>query len=234
MNSDGKEIELQTYSLSYGSSTSPPSQLPYNWDGDCHLVMNPAFYDSGPLSAEVAKDDIMDFMDVDITPAKMDESMKATYEEAMDVQSNAPTETSTADSLQSSAPIPSALSRIETNSDSAPTTEPRQTQTQMETQDASTAGNEAAGPRPSAGVVLGVEEQLDFIIESTKKHPKARTTESKHVKARKNPEQLAVLTSTLSHLPNATREQIRSVAKQTGLKEVQVYKWYWDQKRKTA
>ena len=40
---DVQEIEMQTYSINYSYPATYPNQLPYQWDGECHLTLNQAF-----------------------------------------------------------------------------------------------------------------------------------------------------------------------------------------------
>jgi hypothetical protein len=75
-----------------------------------------------------------------------------------------------------------------------------------------------------------LDEQLDFIMETTKKHQKPR--EKSHRRNRKTPEQLKILIDDLGDVQNADKAQIRAVAEKTGLTDLQVYKWYWDRKSK--
>lgn len=75
-----------------------------------------------------------------------------------------------------------------------------------------------------------LDEQLDFIMETTKKHQKPR--EKSHRRNRKTPDQLKILIDDLGDVQNADKLQIKEVAEKTGLTELQVYKWYWDRKSK--
>jgi hypothetical protein len=49
---------------------------------------------------------------------------------------------------------------------------------------------------------------------------------------RKSPDQLHRLTLEFEHEPRWSKERLRAISNATGLKEGQVYKWGWDQKRK--
>jgi len=100
---------------------------------------------------------------------------------------------------------------------------------------ASVVSTEASGPTvtsfniPMQGINT-LDEQLDFIMETTKKHQKPR--EKSHRRNRKTPEQLKILIDDLGDVQNAEKAQIRAVAEKTGLTDLQVYKWYWDRKSK--
>eukprot|EP00826_Nyctotherus_ovalis_P054349 TRINITY_DN710_c0_g1_i3.p1 TRINITY_DN710_c0_g1~~TRINITY_DN710_c0_g1_i3.p1 ORF type:complete len:200 (+),score=59.78 TRINITY_DN710_c0_g1_i3:192-791(+) len=75
-----------------------------------------------------------------------------------------------------------------------------------------------------------LDAQLDFIMETTKKHQKPR--EKSHKRNRKTPQQLKTLIDELGSVQNADKMQIKTVAAKAGLTELQVYKWYWDRKAK--
>jgi hypothetical protein len=62
MKEDNKEeIEMQTYSMSYAVPTTLPTALPYNWDGECHLTLNNAFYASIDPPIEDNTDQFLNF-----------------------------------------------------------------------------------------------------------------------------------------------------------------------------
>ena len=79
--------------------------------------------------------------------------------------------------------------------------------------------------------VENIDAKIDFIIETTKKPPKGACTQ-KRKKGRKTQAQLEILQKELGNVKNADKSLIKAVALKTGLKEVQVYKWYWDRKPK--
>ena len=85
------------------------------------------------------------------------------------------------------------------------------------------------------GKFQSLDAQLDFIMETSKKHPKISAAERKHKRNRKTPQQLDMLMKELDKVleSNFDKEKIRDVAIQTGLAEIQVYKWYWDHKSKS-
>ena len=87
-------------------------------------------------------------------------------------------------------------------------------------------------PLTTVPEVTTLDEQLEFIMESTKKPPKTKSEERKLRRNRKTAEQLAVLTKELAGQLNVTKEMIKKVSQATGLKEIQVYKWYWDHRAK--
>ena len=78
-----------------------------------------------------------------------------------------------------------------------------------------------------------IDKQLDFIFESVKRQPKDKLPPKPKLRNRKTPSQLAALTRELGGQATVDKEKIRKLAKELGLKEVQVYKWYWDQKAKS-
>ena len=190
MKQEKKEIELQTYSISYTSPVSCPSLLSYHWDGECHLVINDNFYSHSPVNQQMDFAEVPDF-EVEGSYDKMEGCLS-------DVQSSNNMEVSTGVSTDGAvsnfdAPIPSV------------TTNPH-----------------------------SLEDQLDFIMESSKKHTKTQAAEKKHRRNRKTPAQLDILTTELGSLQTVDKDKIREVASQTGLSEIQVYKWFWDRKAKTA
>ena len=76
-----------------------------------------------------------------------------------------------------------------------------------------------------------LDSQLDFIMETTKKHKKAH--DKGHRRNRKTPAQLKTLLEELGDATqNPDKSKIKSAAEKTGLTELQVYKWYWDRKSK--
>eukprot|EP00826_Nyctotherus_ovalis_P044964 TRINITY_DN490_c0_g1_i2.p1 TRINITY_DN490_c0_g1~~TRINITY_DN490_c0_g1_i2.p1 ORF type:complete len:218 (-),score=45.07 TRINITY_DN490_c0_g1_i2:18-671(-) len=87
---------------------------------------------------------------------------------------------------------------------------------------------------PAISIVLhfdSLDAQLDFIMETTKKH--AKPLERKHRRSRKTPQQLKILIDELGDTSqNADKAKIKEVAAKVGLTELQVYKWYWDRKSK--
>ena len=80
-------------------------------------------------------------------------------------------------------------------------------------------------------VYTTLDSQLDFIMETTKKHKKPHEPGKKRNK--KTPHQLKILMEELGSDPeNADKKKIKVVAEKTGLTELQVYKWCWDRKVK--
>jgi Homeodomain len=49
---------------------------------------------------------------------------------------------------------------------------------------------------------------------------------------RKNKDQLGVLDNEFKKNPDWSREYIRRISTRLGLRECQVYKWHWDQRKK--
>ena len=76
-----------------------------------------------------------------------------------------------------------------------------------------------------------LDSQLDFITESKKKPVKGQPKIRK--RGRKTAKQLQILIEELGNAKGVDKDAIKAVATKTGLTEVQVYKWYWDKKRKT-
>lgn len=75
-----------------------------------------------------------------------------------------------------------------------------------------------------------MDEQLDFIMATTKRSKKQKEINQK--RSRKTPEQILTLEKELGGLKNASRSKIRTVATKAGLTTMQVYKWFWDRRFK--
>lgn len=78
---------------------------------------------------------------------------------------------------------------------------------------------------------MSLDAQLDFIMETTKKPPKAMPMEKKCKRSRKTPEQLMILGEALKDLEQGQtmgKKQVAEIATKTGLTEMKVYKWFWD------
>lgn len=85
---------------------------------------------------------------------------------------------------------------------------------------------------PASKKVQNLDDQLDFIMESSKKHAKLASSEAKHKRSRKTPAQLDVLCQELGNCQTVDKDKMKYIADKTGLTEIQVYKWYWDRKPK--
>ena len=200
MNSESfQEIEMQTYSMSYSYPETYPVQLPYHWDGECHLTLNQSLYE--PISDLPAPD----FSDQSAFDEEKDElefpsESLLSLSLPMDCDDSEPLEVESVVSI-------STLSTDGTN--------PNQ---KMET----------------------IDEQIDFILESVKKQKKPVVKKppvdkkKKLTRKRKTLNQLDALQKEISEHEIMNRMQIKELAERTGLKVCQVYKWYWDYKRKQA
>ena len=88
-----------------------------------------------------------------------------------------------------------------------------------------------------------IDDQLKFILESVKRPrkvirkrrpvPKDKKTQ-KFTRYHKTKEQLNFLQKNLDELKKFNRAKVRELAEITGLSRGQVYKWYWDNKKKTT
>ena len=169
--------------------------LPYHWDGECHLVVNDAFYSYFPHTPEKKALDLDDNMDFDLDFDMKYEPMDA-VEDYMTCESKSLASTNVS---------------------------------------ASTAGSIATILEPktfrSGTSGKSLDAQLDFIMETTKKPPKALPNEKKNKRSRKTPEQLLILGEALKELENGHsmgKKQVAEMAVKTGLTEMKVYKWFWD------
>ncbi len=86
-----------------------------------------------------------------------------------------------------------------------------------------------------------IDQQLDFILESVKKQKKAPVKKPKEEKKKKKLTRTRKTTSQLEMLQNEVgvndvldKVKMKALAEKTGLKVGQVYKWYWDYRRKVA
>lgn len=77
-------------------------------------------------------------------------------------------------------------------------------------------------------------EDLNECVSALVKKVKDDPSSSKDVKRRqrKSKEQLRMLEHKYEINPNWTREYIKELSRQMGLRECQVYKWHWDQRKK--
>lgn len=74
-------------------------------------------------------------------------------------------------------------------------------------------------------IIKLVEEKPRGVLFSDKQDGKKRE--------RKSEDQVAVLVAEYERNPRWSRKKMLQLAQQTGLKVTQVYKWSWDQKKKT-
>ena len=101
------------------------------------------------------------------------------------------------------------------------------------------AGTVVSGNTQSTDII-GKEEvpiiykKLDFILESMRrqKRPPKESSSKKLIRKRKTNKQLQALQKELSGIETLSKEKMNEVAEKTGLRPGQVYKWYWDYKKK--
>ena len=196
MNEDDiQEIEMQTYSMSYSYPTTYPNQLPYQWDGDCHLTLNQTFYSS-----------------ITDPPLSLSSDQFSFEEEYNDFMEELPMDF---EELKRSGSIVSEESVVSINTLSTDGTN----------------GNQKAET---------IDEQLEFILDSIKKQKKPEPKKSgkekkkKFTRKRKTTEQIELLQQEITANEVMDRSKIRALATKVGLKVNQVYKWYWDFKKKQS
>jgi hypothetical protein len=73
---------------------------------------------------------------------------------------------------------------------------------------------------------------VDFIVEITFNENKNGRDSQMRIK--KNRDQVKVLENEYEKNPNWTKEFMNQLAEKVGLRESQVYKWHWDQRKKEA
>eukprot|EP00826_Nyctotherus_ovalis_P020377 TRINITY_DN16396_c0_g1_i1.p1 TRINITY_DN16396_c0_g1~~TRINITY_DN16396_c0_g1_i1.p1 ORF type:complete len:209 (+),score=58.97 TRINITY_DN16396_c0_g1_i1:175-801(+) len=195
-----QEVEMQTYSLSYSFPETYPSQLPYHWDGDCHLTLNESFY--SPWTEALA-------------PGFTDQLLFDEEKEDLDFPSEPSPSSSLTMNCDDSEPLRKE-SVVSANTLSTDGTNTNQMDEKMET----------------------IDEQISFILESVKKQkkpvPKKVPQEKKRklTRKRKTTDQLELLQKEITEADTVNRAKIKELAERTGLNVNQVYKWYWDFKRK--
>ena len=83
-----------------------------------------------------------------------------------------------------------------------------------------------------------IDQQLDFILESIRKQKKKETKaptksgRSKRIRTRKTSTQLEYLQNELKETEVLDKHKLKLLAEKTGLSEAQIYKWFWDRRRK--
>lgn len=77
-------------------------------------------------------------------------------------------------------------------------------------------------------------DDLNDCVSSLLKKAKDSDAASRDIKRRqrKNKEQLKILENEFKKNPDWSREYIRRISEKLGLRECQVYKWHWDQRKK--
>jgi len=81
-----------------------------------------------------------------------------------------------------------------------------------------------------------LDDQLDFILGSVKRNKCADGSwpeNQQSQRTRKSREQVTILLKELGNCVSVTNKKMKEVAAKTGLKKLQVYKWYWDFKKRT-
>ena len=194
------EIEMQTYSMSYSYPANPPTALPYNWDGECHLTLNPTFYEPPEEQLSELPDRLFEEEDKN-EPEELQSSLFSPMN---------------CESLESQ--LSESLASV-----GSPSTE---TPSSLSTK---------------SGSPESIDEQLDFILGSVKKQKKPKTgkklyTEKKPklMRKRKTSAQLEILQEEIKDNDTMDRARLKTLAEKSGLSVGQVYKWYWDFKRKQA
>ena len=196
-----EEIEMQTYSMSYQFPTTLPTALPYNWDGECHLTLNSAFYASEEPPMEENSDQFF-FYEKNGIPLKEEEQQA---EEISPMHCSEYLKTESIESIESVGSL-------------------------------STDGAGSLDSKP--GEFKTLDQQIDFILESVKKPnrtnvPKPKVEKKKKViRKRKTTAQLEMLQKEIGENEVIDKAKMKALAEETGLTIGQVYKWYWDNRRK--
>lgn len=77
-----------------------------------------------------------------------------------------------------------------------------------------------------------LDDKLNNIIESTKRVFKKAKKDIKFTRNRKTSSQIAVLEKELVGSGEISKERVSQIAAETGLRKSQVYKWFWDNRKK--
>eukprot|EP00826_Nyctotherus_ovalis_P032088 TRINITY_DN2590_c0_g2_i3.p2 TRINITY_DN2590_c0_g2~~TRINITY_DN2590_c0_g2_i3.p2 ORF type:complete len:120 (-),score=29.73 TRINITY_DN2590_c0_g2_i3:114-473(-) len=77
-----------------------------------------------------------------------------------------------------------------------------------------------------------LDDKLNNIIESTKRVFKKAKKDIKYTRNRKTCSQIAILEKELVGSGEISKERMNQIAAETGLRKSQVYKWFWDNRRK--
>ena len=79
--------------------------------------------------------------------------------------------------------------------------------------------------------ISSIDTQLDFILNSTQRRKPNRKKLMARRK-RKTSEQISLLQNMMVKNEKLSKEEIKEFADKLGLSDIQVYKWFWDSRRK--
>ncbi len=214
MNPGSNEIEMQMYALHFGQSVNYPRALPYYWEGENELpVACPEF--------------VLEEQKEPGRPANvfMDDEMDTGHRQEV----HAPPQ-------PSPMPMPSAGQLESRGEMGGPAS--------LESMSTEGANSLNARPSPSPSLSLslspsdGIDQQLSFILDSIRKQKKKEPTSNglnkkgRRARQRKTLAQLDFLQSELRDSEVLDKPKMKYLAERTGLTESQVYKWFWDHRRK--
>lgn len=205
------EIEMQTYSISYSYPVTYPSTLPFNWESEPQVMLNPCFYP------------------VDVTPDVPPERnvLSESYSDQFE--------------LDSKASLPDfdchlAQQMSEDSCGMAPRSE-----SVCSAETPSTAGANPPSLPPSDKPESLTDQLKFILEESkrSKKVKEETRDAAEHVKGkitrkRKTKKQLEILAKACQETEFPDKDQLESLVALTGLKKAQVYKWCWDNQKKPA
>jgi hypothetical protein len=80
---------------------------------------------------------------------------------------------------------------------------------------------------------VNLDDKLNNIIESTKRVLKKAKKHIKYTRNRKTSSQIEILEKELIENGEVSKERMNEIAIETGLRKTQVYKWFWNNKKKT-
>jgi len=119
--------------------------------------------------------------------------------------------------------------------------EPQRTESIASISSLSTDGAGSLNSKEGEIMEITIDRQLEFILESVKKQKKStgvkvkkEDKKKKATRKRKTAAQLEVLLNEIGDADILDKIKMKQLAEKTGLKVGQVYKWYWDYKRKST
>ncbi len=242
MKNASKEIEMQTYSLSYSYPVTYPTALPYHWDGECHLMLNQSFY--APPPEELAVPELPDQLFSDEEKDEAEDNKAPNFSQStispMHFETSDPPKKDSATSVGS---VPTEASIPKRDSvDSVSTDDlPPKKESVASIGSVSTEGPSSLGSKPAS--LDTIDQRLDFILDSVKKQKKPAAVKKppaspekkpKLTRKRKTTAQLEMLQREVGENEILDKAKMKELAEKTGLKVGQVYKWYWDYRRKQS
>ena len=202
MNAESNEIEMQMYAVHYGESVNYPRALPYYWEGENDLPLR---------CPELVLEEQKELR----CPANVFSDDEMDTGPRPEVPEEREAQPSTGRGLLAGPGATEGAASLES----------------MSTEGANSL-NARGSPQD------GIDEQLSFILESIRKQKKKEPAQPnprktvRRPRQRKTLAQLEFLQSELRENEVLDKSKMKYLAEKTGLSESQVYKWFWDYRRK--